>query len=301
MKYPESVINPANRHDFVLIFDVTDGNPNGDPDAGNLPRVDPETMQGIVTDVALKRKIRDYISLTQTDETRQIYVKHRGILSNQHKLAYDALEMKEVKKGKEKTIVINNAKDWMCQHFYDVRLFGAVMSSKKFDAGQVRGPVQLTFSRSVSPIMQQEITITRVALTNGDDVTGGSKEDTEAATSQMGRKAFTPYGLYVAYGFFSPAFAEKTGVNEMDLQLLWQSLEHMWEFDRSASRGRMACRGLYVFTHDNSLGCAPAHRLFELIQIEKKANIEAPRFFHDYVVSVDDHVPDGVTLHQLVK
>jgi len=296
--YEENVVDPSKRHDFVLIFDVTDGNPNGDPDAGNLPRVDPETMQGIVTDVALKRKVRDYIALTQgLDEKRQIYVKHRGILTQEQKMAFDKLGFDEDTKDIKQ---INDAKAWMCEHFYDTRLFGAVMSTKKFNAGQVRGPVQLTFARSVDQVVPLDIAITRVALTNGDDVKKGNAEDTEASSGQMGRKAYLPYGLYVAYGFFSPAFAKQTGVDEKDLSLFWESLERMWDFDRSASHGLMACRGLYVFTHENQYGNASTHKLFDLIEINKKKSVEVPRKFHDYEVTIDEKVPAGVTLDRLV-
>lgn len=296
--YEKNVVDPSRRHDFVLIFDVTDGNPNGDPDAGNLPRVDPETMQGIVTDVALKRKVRDYVALTHgDDEKRQIYVKHRGILHRQQQKAFDALGFEEDTKDRKE---ISSAREWMCQHFYDTRLFGAVMSTSKFNAGQVRGPVQITFARSIDQVVPLDITITRVALTKGDDVKGGSADDTEAASGQMGRKAYLPYGLYVAYGFFSPAFAEQTGVDEDDLSLFWEALERMWDFDRSASRGRMACRGLYVFTHDNPYGNAPTHKLFDLIEVKKKNSIEAPRKFQDYEVTIDENVPEGITLDKLV-
>lgn len=295
IQYPDAVIDPSRRHDFVLLFDVTDGNPNGDPDAGNLPRVDPETMQGIVTDVAIKRKVRDYVYLTHSEEkTRQIYVKHRGILINQQKMAYESLGYNDGDKT-----AIEDARAWMCQHFYDVRLFGAVMSTKKFNAGQVRGPVQLTFARSIDPVVPLDISITRVALTNATDVKGGTEDDTEAASSQMGRKAYIPYGLYRMHGFFSPAFAQDTGVNEEDLSLFWESLVRMWEFDRSAARGFMACRGLYVFTHDHPLGNAPAHRLFQQINVKKKEGVKVARSFQDYQLQISEDSSSGVTLHRL--
>jgi CRISPR-associated protein Csd2 len=301
MTYPTAVIDPTRRHDFMLVFDVIDGNPNGDPDNGNLPRVDPETMQGIVTDVAIKRKVRDYVALTrETDEKRRIYVKHRGILVNENRLAYEACGYKKEPERKKKGQAQKEAKAWMCQHYYDIRLFGAVMSSTNFNAGQVRGPIQLTFARSLDRITPLDITITRVALTNATDVTIGSADDTEAASSQMGRKPFVPYGLYVAYGFFSPAFAERTGVDDQDLALFWEALERMWEYDRSASRGRMACRGLYVFTHENPRGNAPTHRLFDAIKIKKKEEVKVPRQFDDYLISTPEELPEGVTLHVLV-
>lgn len=293
----EDVCNVEKRHDFMLVFDVTDGNPNGDPDAGNMPRVDPETMQGIVTDVAMKRKVRDYVSMVcENDPLRQIYVQQRGILSNQQKKAFDELNITEAESKKES----KDAKEWMCKHFYDTRLFGAVMSTKKYNAGQVRGPMQMTFARSIDPIVPQDITITRVALTNAEDVQGGSADDTEARSGQMGRKAFIPYGLYVAYGYFNPHFAAQTYVDSEDLRLFWEALINMWEFDRSASRGRMACRGLYVFTHENKLGNAPSQELFDLIRVQKKEECAVPRFFHNYDVTLTGEVPEGVTLSTLV-
>ncbi len=283
----------------MFLFDVQDGNPNGDPDAGNLPRVDQDTMQGLVTDVALKRKVRDYVTLTRgMDPLMQIYVKHRGILTNQQKLAYDALELTntETKDTKE----VENARDWMCKHFFDVRMFGAVMSTKKYNSGQVRGAVQMTFARSFDPVTPQDISITRVALTNSTDVRGGSEGDDEARSGQMGRKAYLPYGLYRSYGFVNSAFSAQTGVSEEDLALLWESLIHMWTVDRSASRGFMACRGLYVFSHNSQFGSAQAQDLFELVRAELKNPGNEPRHFHDYDVSVDSIVPSGVTLTRLV-
>lgn len=287
--------NPKKRYDFILLFDVTDGNPNGDPDAGNLPRLDPETMQGIVTDVALKRKIRDYVALTREGEKGyDIYVKHRGILTNEQKKAY------ENKEDDNKQETIKSAKEWMCENFFDTRMFGAVMSTKKFNAGQVRGPVQLTFARSIDEITPFDITITRVALTNATDVKDkGEETDTEARYGQMGRKAYIPYGLYVVYGFYTPAFGKQTGVGESDLQTLWESLVNMWDLDRSASRGRMACRGLYVFAHDSEFGNAPSHELFNLLDVRRNTEVVA-RKAKDYTVTITEDVPEGVTLHRLV-
>lgn len=283
----------------MLLFDVQDGNPNGDPDAGNLPRVDQDTMQGLVTDVALKRKIRDYVTLTRaTDPLRQIYVKHRGILANQQKLAYDALGL-DTAETKD-TTKIGTARTWMCEHFFDVRMFGAVMSTTKYNSGQVRGAVQMTFARSYDPVTPQDISITRVALTNSTDVKGGSESDEEARSGQMGRKAFIPYGLYRSYGFVNSAFSEQTGVNEDDLALLWESLVHMWTVDRSASRGFMACRGLYIFSHDSQFGSAQAQDLFELVNARRKNPNEESRHFRDYEISVDSGLPVGVTLTRLV-
>lgn len=293
----QNIIDPTKRYDFVLVFDVTDGNPNGDPDAGNLPRVDPETMQGIVTDVALKRKIRDYVYLTRGEEAGfDIYVKHRGILTNEQKKAFEELGKKEDDATQE---TVKDAKQWMCENYFDTRMFGAVMSTKKFNAGQVRGPVQLTFARSVEPVSPFDISITRVALTNATDVKGGKETDTEASSGQMGRKAYIPYGLYITYGFYMPAFAKQTGVKAEDLQALWESLVNMWDLDRSASRGRMACRGLYVFSHASKFGNAPSHQLFEKIQINP-AGKQVARSYTDYTMKIDDQLPEGVDFNQVI-
>jgi len=287
------------RHDFVLLFDVTDGNPNGDPDAGNLPRIDPETMQGLVTDVCIKRKIRDFVNLDRgTDERFKIYIEHKGVLNAQHKKAYTA-------KGKEpskspKADVQNEVRSWMCDNFYDIRMFGAVMTTQ-VNCGQVRGPVQFTFGRSVDPIVPLDLSITRVAVTREEDARSFYEgEDTEARgkETEMGRKAFVPYGLYCAHGFFNPHFAEQTGASEKDLSLLWDALGQMWEIDRSAARGMMACRGLYIFTHDNKLGRAPAHKLFDLVHVKRKDSVSAPRNFSDYEIEVGQP-PEGVFLTSL--
>ena len=288
------------RHDFVVLFDVQDGNPNGDPDANNLPRVDYETMQGLVTDVAIKRRIRDYVALTRPkDSERQIYVKHRGILTRQQQQAYEALAGDPSGNAANP---VGDARMWMCQHFYDVRMFGAVMSTKQYNAGQVRGPVQLTFARSYDPVAPQEMTITRVALTNAEDVRGGHADDSEARAGQMARKAYLPYGLFRTYGFVNAPFAVQTGVNRADLALLWEALENLWTVDHSASRGLMACRGLYVFSHSTALGEAPAQDLFELIRVHRRDTTTVPRHFTDYEVVVDaHHVPPGVTLTRIVN
>lgn len=289
--FDQKILNTDVRHDFILLFDVKDGNPNGDPDAGNMPRVDPETMHGLVTDVAIKRKVRDWVAVTQDqDPTRQIYVQHRGILTNQQKKAYEAKELPDKDSSRME------AREWMCQHFYDIRMFGAVMSTKKYNSGQVRGPVQITFARSIDQVTPLDISITRVALTNPDDVKGGSADDEEARSGQMGRKAFLPYGLYMAYGFFNPVFAKQTGVTSEDLSLLWESLVNMWTIDRSATRGMMACRGLHVFTHDNPYGNAPAQDLFDLLAPVKKEEVAVPRHFRDYEIRLDvEDLPTGVT------
>lgn len=294
-----SIIDPNKRYDFMLVFDVMDGNPNGDPDAGNLPRIDPETMQGIVTDVAIKRKIRDYIYLTRGHlKGFDIYVKHRGILTHEQKKAYEALNKKE---DDSSPGTVKDARQWMCEHYFDTRMFGAVMSTKKFNAGQVRGAVQLTFARSRDAIFPAESSITRVALTNADDIKGGDAADQEARSGQMGRKAHVPYGLYVAYGFYTPAFAAQTGVGEEDLRGLWEALVNMWDLDHSAARGRMACRGLYVFAHDSRLGNAPSSELFEKIEIHRIDSTKVARSYQDYQVVLDETMPDGVNLHKVVS
>lgn len=298
------VTDAAKRHDAVLYFDVTDGNPNGDPDAGNLPRVDPETMHGLVTDVAIKRKIRNFVDdLHGTDERFKIYVQDKGIsLNEMHARAYKDLDIKPTGTRQQREDV-DRARGWMCENFYDVRTFGAVMSTG-VNAGQVRGPVQLTFSRSVDPIVPLDLSITRVAITREEDARVVVSEEGDSATggkqTEMGRKALVPYGLYRCNLFFSPQQAADTGFDGADLALLWDALVRMWDFDRSASRGLMACRGLYVFTHENPYGNAPAHKLFERIDAERKPGVVAPRSFKDYEVRVDDsNLPDGVTLTRL--
>ncbi len=294
----KACLNPAARHDFVLVFDVKDGNPNGDPDAGNLPRVDPETMQGLVTDVCLKRKVRDWVSLSRgTEERMKIYVEHRGILNQQHERAYTAIGKKSTG-SKQDRETINEARDWMCANFFDVRTFGAVMTTG-VNCGQVQGPVQLTFARSVDPIIPLDLSITRVAVTRPED-TEVDEEGKGGKVTEMGRKAIVPYGLYVGYGFFTPFYAKDTGMNKEDLAVFWEALQHMWEIDRSASRGFMSCRGLYVFTHEKPVGNAPAHELFERIDINCVSDTP-PRQFNDYHVKVDEsNLPKGVTLTRLV-
>lgn len=300
-----SVINDiGRRHDFVLYFDVTDGNPNGDPDAGNLPRVDPETMQGLVTDVCLKRKVRDFVDLVHGDEGRfKIYVQDKGIaLNTQHQRAYDAMEMKSTG-TKQKRADVEKARAWMCQNFYDVRMFGAVMTTG-VNCGQVRGPIQITFARSQDPVVPLDVSITRVAITRPEDaevVAGGEGEGVSGGKrTEMGRKALVPYGLYRAHGFYNPYLAQQTGVQEDDLTLFWQALQKMWEYDRSASRGFIACRGIYVFTHENGLGNAPAHKLFARVTANKKPGVQVTRSFSDYVVLVDEtDLPKGIDLTEL--
>ena len=291
-----------NRCDFVLVFDVKDGNPNGDPDAGNLPRVDPETMHGLVTDVCLKRKLRDYVDATRGGEERfKIYVEHRGVLNNQHERAYTALGLTS-KGTKESRETIDQTRAWMCENFFDIRTFGAVMTTGR-NCGQVRGPLQLTFARSIDPVVPLDVSITRVAVTKAEDAVrfDEGEEKAKGKETEMGRKALVPYGLYRAHGFFNARLATGTGFDAADLALVWAALENMWDLDRSASRGMMACRGLYVFSHNCALGCAPAHRLFDTITVTRIDPARPVRQFADYQVAVDDsRLPDGVTLARLV-
>ena len=303
-----NVINdPARRHDFVMLFEVIDGNPNGDPDAGNMPRLDPETNQGLVTDVCLKRKVRNYVALTQDGATkRRIYVQDTGVaLKTLQQEAYDACEIKSTGSTAQPRADVDAARARMCQDFYDVRMFGAVMTTKGVNCGQVRGPMQLTFSRSVDPIFPMDVAITRVAITKPEDAVVVVSDDGESTgkgkTTEMGRKYVVPYGLYVGHGFFSAPFAAQTGASEEDLALFWEALRRMWDLDHSASRGMMALRGLYVFSHDDKLGSAPAQDLFERVTIDRKANVEAARAFRDYNVAVDESdLPAGVTLTTVV-
>lgn len=288
-------LDPTKRHDFVLFFDVTDGNPNGDPDAGNLPRVDPETMQGLVTDVALKRKVRDWVALSRGAQAEyKIYVENSGVaLNTKHQRAFTALDQAKGAKGAEQRTQEEARRMWMCQNFYDVRTFGAVMSTGDYPCGQVRGPLQLTFARSIDQIIPLDLSITRVAITK--------EEEKAEKRTEMGRKAIVPYGLYRAHGFFTPHFAQQTGFAEADLAVFWEALEwRMWGIDHSASRGMMAGRGVYVFSHENSLGNAPAHHLFERIQVQRANGGSVPRAFSDYSVLVDQRpLPTGVTLTRL--
>lgn len=281
-------MNLTNRYDFVLLFDVKDGNPNGDPDAGNLPRMDAETGNGLMTDVSLKRKVRNFAQLAKGNERGyDIFVKEKAVLNTLIDQAHEQPEVLAKEKG-EKTAA---ARDYMCKRFFDVRTFGAVMSTGK-NAGQVRGPVQLTFARSIDPIIAQEHTITRMAVTTEADA---EKQDGDNRT--MGRKHTVPYGLYMAHGFVSSFLAKQTGFSEDDLELLWQALSQMFEHDRSAARGEMATRGLFVFKHESELGNAPAHALFERIQTRLKDGVTVPRNFSDYELTVDETaLPSGVTL-----
>jgi CRISPR-associated protein Csd2 len=282
--------NIQNRYEFVLLFDVKDGNPNGDPDGGNLPRTDAETGQGLVTDVCLKRKVRNYIGLLKEENPPyEIYVKEKSILNNQHERAYTALNIQS--DNKKRSSDSEAPKRWMCENFYDVRTFGAVMTTG-VNCGQVRGPVQLTFARSIDPITQSEHSITRMAVT-----TEAESLKQEGGNRTMGRKHTVPYGLYRAHGFVSASLAEKTGFTEDDLKLFWDSLKKMFEHDRSASRGEMNTRGLYVFKHDSKLGNAPAHELFERVEVKKRSGLDVSRACSDYDFTVNEqNMPEGVEL-----
>jgi CRISPR-associated protein Csd2 len=284
------------RYEFILLFDVLNGNPNGDPDAGNAPRTDPETGYGLVSDVCLKRKIRNYICLAKPDaDGYDIYVKEKAVLNQQHQRAYEAKGIKPDAKGKEKAGQVSETRGWMCQNFFDVRMFGAVMSTE-INCGQVRGPVQLTFARSVDPIVSLEQSITRMAVTTEREST-----DQDGGNRTMGRKEIVPYGLYVAHGFISPHLAADTGFSDEDLALLWQALANMFENDRSAARGEMASRKLVVFEHENALGNAPAHSLFERVKIVRKDESRPARAFSDYAVTLDrENLPSGITIHEML-
>ena len=303
----------AHRYDFVLVFDVKDGNPNGDPDAGNMPRLDAESGHGLVTDVSLKRKVRNFVGLVKEQDERapvdgekrfEIYVREKAILNHQHQRAYSALNLdaapeeqapeateniatdaKKKKPAKDKrkgsADDVSQARQWMCQNFFDVRTFGAVMSTGT-NCGQVRGPVQLTFARSVEPIVALEHSITRMAV-----ATEGEAEKQQGDNRTMGRKHTVPYGVYVAHGFVSSFLAKQTGFGEDDLELVFQALSQMFEHDRSAARGEMSTRGLYVFKHDSELGNAPAHALFDRLQVTPKEPGAVARSFDAYSVAFD--------------
>lgn len=287
-----------NRYDFVILFDVENGNPNGDPDSGNMPRVDPETGYGLVTDVCLKRKIRNYVETAKEDaEGYRIYIKDQVPLqrSDAEALSYLGVD-KDLKAAKKDDPTLDvKIRDFMCHNFYDIRTFGAVMTTfvkGALNCGQVRGPVQLSFARSVDPILPQEITITRVAITTE---AAAQEKDTE-----MGRKYIVPYGLYRAEGYVSANLARKvTGFSEEDLQFLWQAIMNMFENDHSAARGKMAVRELIVFKHDSELGNAPAYKLFDAVHVDHAAGVTVPRKYSDYVVTVDQQLPAGVTCERL--
>jgi CRISPR-associated protein Csd2 len=274
------------RYDFLYLFDCQDANPNGDPDAGNLPRLDVETGQGLVTDVCLKRKIRNFVAMTANgDDNRRIYFSEGAVLNNLHKGAYEAVGEKPAQKVKPE--VKDKVTAWMCEHYYDVRTFGAVMSTE-INCGQVRRPVQMSFARSINPIVSSEHAITRSSVTNEKDI---EKERT------MGRKFTVPYGLYKAQGFVNPFLAKQTGFSDADLELLFSALENAFQFDQSAARpaGSMSPRRLIVFKHDNELGKAPSHKLFEAVTVKRKDGVESPRSFADYEVTINRAaIPAGI-------
>lgn len=296
------------RYDFVLLFDVKDGNPNGDPDAGNLPRVDAETGHGLVTDVCLKRKIRNYVEITkEAQPSYSIFIKEKAILNNAISKAYEDLGIdiekdtseldggkKRRNKGKGQGIEVDEARKYMCDNYYDIRTFGAVLSTGP-NAGQVRGPVQLTFGRSLDPIVSLEHTITRMAVTTEEDaVSQGGDNRT------MGRKFTVPYGLYKSFGFVSAPFAKKTGFSEDDLLLLWEALTNMFEQDRSAARGLMGTRKLIVFEHSTELGDCPVQKLFDAVKVSRNKLENPPRDFSDYQVKIDhSEIPESVKVIEL--
>jgi CRISPR-associated protein Csd2 len=286
-----------NRYEFTVIFDVENGNPNGDPDAGNMPRIDPETSIGLVTDVCLKRKIRNFVEIYKEDEPGyNILIKEGKALNTKFAETYDhiGVDPKKKRNANEKAEVIKRAKEYMCKNYFDVRTFGAVMSTgkdEKCPCGTVRGAVQFSFAKSVDPIYPQELTITRQIQTK--------EKDREKNEGTMGRKSIVPYGLYRADGYVSAMLAQKlTKFSEEDLELLWNAIINMFEHDRSAARGKMCVRKLYVFKHDSLLGNAPANVLFDKIVIGKKDGVEVPRSFNDYEITVDENMPEGVELQE---
>ncbi len=278
-----------NRYEFIALFDVESGNPNGDPDAGNMPRVDPETAHGIVTDVCIKRKIRNFVELSKEGEPGyNILIKSDRSLNSKFTEAYEAEGLKTKQKGKNVDDV-KKARDYMCKNYFDVRAFGAVMNTGDDPCGIVRGPVQINFARSVDPVYTQDITITRQARTTDERMGSGETE--------MGRKSIIPYGLYKAEGYVSAMLAQKvTGFSEEDLELLWTAIINMFEHDHSAARGKMCMRKLLIFKHESPLGNAPSHILFDKITINKKGDIECPRSYDDYEIVIDKDMPEGVTL-----
>lgn len=278
-----------NKYDFLMLFDVENGNPNGDPDAGNMPRIDPETSYGIVTDVCIKSKIRNYVNMCmEGKEGCNILIKPDKSLNEKFEDAYKACGLETGKKGKNAADVIA-ARDYMCKNYFDVRAFGAVMSTGDNTCGTVRGPVQITFAKSYDPIMQSEISITRQART--------TEERKETGNTEIGNKYIVPYALYSAEGYISAMLAEKvTGFSEADLKLLWEAIENMFEHDRSAARGKMCLRKLYVFKHNSPIGDYPSYKLMEKIKVAKKDDVVVPRSFDDYEIAVDENMPDGIEL-----
>lgn len=287
-----------NRYDFVILFDVENGNPNGDPDAGNMPRIDPETGYGLVTDVCLKRKIRNYVeTVKENDENYRIYIKDTVPLNRSDADAIKALGISEDLKAAKKSDpdIDRRLRNYMCEHYYDIRTFGAVMTTfvkGALNCGQVRGPVQLSFARSVDTIIPQEVTITRVAIT--------TEADAEKKGTEMGRKYIVPYALYRAEGYVSANLARKTtGFSEDDLHLLWEAILNMFENDHSAARGKMAVRELIVFKHSSELGNAPAYKLFDAVTVQRKDSTTPARSYRDYTVTVSDALPEGVSCERM--
>lgn len=277
-----------NRYEFLMLFDVENGNPNGDPDAGNMPRVDAETSFGIVTDVCLKRKIRNYVEVAREGIAGyNILIKNDRALNTKFTEAYEACGLKTGQKGKDKSAVAA-ARDYICENYFDARTFGAVMSTGDDPCGIIRGPVQINFARSIDPVLPQEITITRQAIT--------TETDQADQNNTMGKKSFIPYGLYRAEGYVSALLANKTGFSEEDLALLWESIENMFEIDHSAARGKLCMRKLYVFKHDSPLGNTPSHLLFDKITVARNAGTDIVRAFGDYTVTVGKEMPQGVEL-----
>ncbi len=291
-----------NRYEFVYLFDVENGNPNGDPDSGNTPRIDPETSYGIITDVCLKRKIRNFVDIVKQNQSPyEIYVREKAILNQVHGRAHNAIGAKESvddkkrKKRKGSSEEVEKARAWMCHNFFDVRTFGAVMSTGT-NCGQVRGPVQLNFARSIEPIVPLEVSITRMAVTTEKeaDSQGGDNRT-------MGRKHIVPYGLYRVEGYISAFLGQQTGFSEDDLKLLWEALANMFDHDHSAARGKMNARKLIVFKHDSALGNAPAHKLFELVKVARSSDATKPaRAFTDYKIEVNKQVPAGITVEEKI-
>lgn len=297
-----------NRYEFVVLFDVENGNPNGDPDAGNMPRIDPESGLGLVTDVCLKRKIRNYIETVKEDEQGyQIYIKEDIPLNRSDRKACESLGIEEnddkkvteaLKKLKKTDSDVDvKLRNYMCDNFYDIRTFGAVMTTfvkASLNCGQVRGPVQIGFARSIDPIISQEVTITRVAIT--------TEKDAENKSTEMGRKSIVPYGLYRVEGYVSANLARKvTGFSEEDLELLWEAIINMFENDHSAARGKMAVRELVVFKHSKELGDCPAYKLFDAVEVKRKEDIDYPRKYQDYIVQVhDEDIPDSVEVKRMI-
>ena len=298
-----------NRYEFIILFDVENGNPNGDPDAGNMPRVDPESGLGLITDVCLKRKIRNYVEMVKEDEIGyRIYIKENIPLNRSDKEAYKSIGINETDEKKVSAAIeklkktdpdINiKLKDFMCKNFYDIRTFGAVMTTfvkeKNLNCGQVRGPVQIGFARSIDPIISQEVTITRVAIT--------TEKDAENKSTEMGRKSIVPYGLYRAEGYISANLARRvTGFSEEDLELLWDAIVNMFENDHSAARGKMAVRELVVFKHSKELGDCPAYKLFDAVEVKKNEGVEYPRMYQDYTVTIhNESIPESIEVKRMI-